>query len=116
MLLSTSTDEECAGWVPAGRMEILLISDGQTAARSAARRGWAGGFLQEADKTLLFFKILLLQHGTREHLCLKCGYALCLPCVLMHELLANLALAISDNEIQIGKEHGCNLGQAMLCS
>lgn len=57
MLLSTSTDEVCAGWVPAGRMEILLISDGQTAAWSAVRReGREGVFLQEADKTPLIFQ------------------------------------------------------------
>ncbi len=83
---------------------------------SCSDGGSGVGFLREADKRLLFFKILLLQHDTREHLYLKCRYALALPCVLMHELLANLALAISDNEIQIGKEHGCNLGQALLCS
>lgn len=85
-------------------MEILLISDGQTAARSAVRReGRAWAFFKKQTKRLLIFKILLLQHDTREHLYLKCGYELSLPCVLMHELFANLALAISDNEIQIGK-------------
>lgn len=80
--------------------------------------GWdGGGFLQEKNtKPLLYFEILLLQHGSRERLCLKCKYMLLLPCVLMHELLPNLAFTISDSEIQTGKDHSCYLGQAVLCA
>lgn len=50
MLLSESTDEVRAGWVPVGRMEILLISDGQTAARSAVRRVGSGGGLPTGSR------------------------------------------------------------------
>lgn len=50
MLLSAPTDEVRAGWVPVGRMEILLISDGQTAARSAVRRVGLGGGLPTGSR------------------------------------------------------------------
>lgn len=53
-----------------------------------------GGSLQEADKAALICKILLIQFGTWECLVFeKQGYTV-LPCVLMHELLSNLALAV----------------------
>lgn len=50
MSLSASTDELRDGWVPFGRMEILLISDGQTAARSAVRRVGSDGGLPPGSR------------------------------------------------------------------
>lgn len=72
---------------------------------SCQEGGSGGGFLQEADKTALIFQdtVATTWHSGAFVFEMRVRGTLSLPCVLMHELLANLVLAISDNEIQIGK-------------